>query len=156
MDCKKANSKLIFYIENTLSIEENNAIENHIKKCDKCNKLHNTLKESFEIIENEKIKETDVFFYTRLSEKIKKIDNPKEKQIWLKSKQIYIQSIAATIAILLSVFSGILLGNSQIETNEVSFENSNTDEYELVAESYNFNISTENTYDMNLLADETP
>ncbi len=150
MDCKEVNNKLIFHTENTLSIEENNAIENHIKKCDKCRKLYNTLKEGFEIIENEKIKETDSFFYTRLSEKIKEIDKPKEKQIWFKSKQIYLQSIAATIAIFLSIYSGILLGSTQIDINEVSVNYEEVNEYELVAESYNLSETASN-YDMDLI-----
>ncbi len=150
MDCKEVNNKLIFYIENTLSIEENNAIENHIKKCDKCRKLHNTLKESFEIIENEKIKETDSFFYTRLSEKIKKIDKPNKKQIWLKSKQVYLQSIAAAIIMFLSIYSGILLGSTQTNINEVSVNYEKVNEYELVAESYNLSETASN-YDMNLI-----
>jgi len=150
MNCKEVNNKLIFYIENTLSIEENNAIENHIDKCDKCSKLHNTLKESFEIIENEKIKEADSFFYTRLSEKIKKIDKQKEKQIWLKSKHDYIHSIAAAIAIFLSIYSGILLGSTQTNINEVSINYEEVDEYELVAESYNLSETASN-YDIDLI-----
>jgi len=150
MDCKEVNNKLIFHTENTLSIEENNAIENHIKKCDKCRKLYNTLKEGFEIIENEKIKETDSFFYTRLSEKIKKIDNPNKKQIWLKSKQVYLQSIAAAIIMFLSIYSGILLGSTQTNINEVSVNYEKVNEYELVAESYNLSETASN-YDMNLI-----
>ena len=153
MDCKEVNKELIFYIENSLSIKKSKAIENHIKTCKNCNTLYITLKESIEIIENEKIKETDSFFYKRLSEKFKKIDKPKEKQIWLKSKQVYLQSIAATIAIILSIYSGILLGSYQTNTNDISAEYSEVDEYELVAESYNLNQTASN-YDISLLIED--
>ena len=154
MNCKEVNKELIFYIEDSISIEKKQAIENHINECTNCRKLYDVLRESFEIIENEKITKTDSFFYTRLSEKIKQIDKPKEKQIWLKSKQVYLQSIAASIAIILSIYSGILLGSTEVNANNIGAENIEPNDYELFAESYNLSQNTESTYKMSLLEAE--
>ncbi|MBN1252474.1 MAG: zf-HC2 domain-containing protein [Bacteroidales bacterium] len=148
MKCKEVNKELIFYTDNNLSKEKKQAIENHLKTCAHCRNLYNVFKESFEIIEKEKIKELDSFFYSHLSEKINQIENKKEKVIWLKSKQVYFQAIAASLIIFLSIYSGIFLGTTNLDK---SANYTNSEDYELFAESYNLNQNTKSTYEMSLL-----
>jgi len=149
-NCKLIEKKLIFYIDNELNVNESALVKAHLEKCPSCQCLLNQLGECLNLIEEDKLKETNPFFQARLMEKIKSQDKKLPVWSWIPKKQLAFQF---TIYILLGFFAllaGIYLGSGNTVVDESSLiEQIDTTDYELFANSYNYNFN-QNIYQVEL------
>ncbi len=111
MNCKTVKESIIFFIGNDLGKKECSEVEKHLDSCRQCSHLYNEIQQTLGIIEEEKIPETNPFFFTRLEARI---ENPQEN---FNRRPIFVRSLQAAMAGILlavAVYSGILLGNKYI------------------------------------------
>lgn len=72
MKHKDVEEKLIFYLESSLTDEEEKSIAAHLDSCEACQFYLNKLTRDFELLVSEKkIEEADPYFYTRLKARMK-------------------------------------------------------------------------------------
>ncbi|MDD5686901.1 MAG: zf-HC2 domain-containing protein [Elusimicrobia bacterium] len=75
MDCKKYMSLLSGYIDNELDNEEINKVNEHLKKCNLCQKELEQLKKIKKVLSCVEKKEPVPFFETRLMARIREIES---------------------------------------------------------------------------------
>ena len=137
MNCKNTNKNILSYIEGNLSSKQKAEFGNHIQGCEECMQLYSQLKNTYGIIEKEKTKTTDDFFFTRLQNKIEQNKTPKEFSIsQLFSTNTISLSIAAML-IVITAFTGIFIGlNLNNPENSFSEESTREDKIEAVKNEY--------------------
>jgi predicted anti-sigma-YlaC factor YlaD len=153
-DCKLVEKKLIFYIDNELDINELMLVKSHLEVCSDCKSAYNHLIECMGLIADDKLTETNPFFYTRLKEKMDAQSSKKKVLNWLPSKQLIRQSAFYIVLGIFALFSGFYLGsgNSMINESTLITEPDTTD-YQVFASSYNFNFN-KNIYVVDLVNNE--
>lgn len=118
MNCKNIENKIIDYIDNELSVEENTSIKNHIATCTSCKKVYDETKELLLVFSNEPVMQPtgnlSSSFYKMLEEE--KQSQPKVIHLNQKKKKSYksLMQIAASVAILMT---GYLLGGYNQNTS---------------------------------------
>lgn len=78
MECKEINSKLIFYVENDLPMEDRLKMERHFSTCKSCSESLSFLQKAMESIEEEKSIELNPYFVSKTVNRLKeseKIDH---------------------------------------------------------------------------------
>jgi len=120
MNCKEVHNNLTDLVGGSLDKDRRAKIIEHLKQCNDCNILADRMKESFRIIEKEKIVEYDPEFINRLESRMAESRVVHMNPIW----QITRVAVAVAIVVL-GVFSGINIGRF---TNEVAV-NDNSDEF---------------------------
>jgi predicted anti-sigma-YlaC factor YlaD len=152
MNCKEVENKLIFYVENELSLKDKEAIGEHLKTCSSCNALYRKIKADIDFLHKDKIEQINPVFYQKLEQKIKKSEKEHRK---INLKQVYFQVLAYAAAIILAVFIGVALGKDYQVNEELAMdENENLSEFQLFAESYNTEMSLEDTYEVMITDNE--
>lgn len=147
MNCKEFENKLIFYIEGSLPDNETANMKSHLNDCNTCKTLHEKMSAALTLIDQDKITETNPFFFNRLTEQLEK-NNQKSK---LKTKDFYLQVVSYAAAIAIAVVLGIGLGRTTELNNDIAFDNeTELSEYQIFADSYNMNQPTEDSYEMEL------
>ena len=110
MKCDKLHKDLIFFAEGSLSTERKNEINDHLSECDTCRKFVSELTRSLEIIDKEKIIETNPFLYSRI---LKKINDYEQSANTFRIFAFKIlRPVFMILLILCGIFSGIKLGSS--------------------------------------------
>ncbi|MFA5301603.1 MAG: zf-HC2 domain-containing protein [Bacteroidales bacterium] len=102
MDCKSTEKKLIFFIENSLNQEESVLVATHLEQCPECRAKLEFLKEILAHADIEKAIEVKPFLFTRIQSRLEQAEKHKTKRI--------LQPLAISIALVIGIFSGILLG----------------------------------------------
>jgi predicted anti-sigma-YlaC factor YlaD len=138
MKCSEVQKKLIFYIEKELGNTSTNEIESHLKECKKCNLLYNEMSKTLGILDNMEQLKPNPFFYTRLNEKIKDIDNKESGILFSPSFIKILQPIAISLVLVVSLVLGIIIGN---EFSKNSYFSDNSIESNLQIYSDNFYLN---------------
>ncbi|MBI9038110.1 MAG: zf-HC2 domain-containing protein [Bacteroidales bacterium] len=122
MKCSEVQKKIIFYIEKELKKTSSSEIESHLNQCMKCNFIFNEMNKTYSILNDVKQLNPNPFFYTRLNEKIKEIENKENKIIFRPSFVRIFQPIAVSFILIISLVLGIVIGN-EFNENSNTFEN---------------------------------
>jgi len=129
--------------------------ENHLNRCDNCKALYEKIKAGLFLIENDKISETNPFFYSRLAERLQQEESKKPSVIQLKTRQFYIQAAAYAAVVVFAIFLGIGLGADFSNNNDLVIEDpEELTEYQMFADSYNLNQPNEYTYEIEIAENE--
>lgn len=143
MKCSEIQKKLIFYIEKELEKNSTMEIESHISKCKKCNSIFNEMNKTYSILNNVEQLNPNPFFYTRLSEKIKEIEN---KRIFHPSFIKILQPIVVSFVLIVSVVLGIVIGN-EFSQNSNIFENITETEIQVYSDNFYLNEIDEESFE---------
>jgi predicted anti-sigma-YlaC factor YlaD len=114
MNCKSTEKKLIFFIENSLKPEETVVVAAHLEQCPDCRAKLEYLKEILAQAEIEKIIENKPFLFTRIQGRLANEETHKTKRI--------LRPLAIAVALVIGVFSGILLGQYTMTPNTTDQE----------------------------------
>ncbi len=151
MNCKKVENNLIFYIEGELDAPLSKKIDAHLETCSSCKALYKNMKADMDFLSIDKALQTNPVFYQKLEQKIRNNENKNSKN---NIKQLYIQALSYAAAIIVAVFIGVALGKDYQTTDELAMEeNAQVSEFQLFAESYSVDMSTEDTYEL-LISDD--
>ena len=146
MNCKDVQDSLIFYIESELNPHDNEQVGLHLQNCPECQYLFNQLKCSLDFINNEKQKEVNPFFVTRVMEGLKQSKVKQGAFDWLKIKQYSLQVAVYSIMIAFSLFIGYYLGKDKSNVDQANIsKGTEVTDNQLFAESYQFQ-ATEDVY----------
>ncbi len=110
MKCKAIHKKLIFFIEGELPQEEMKQIENHLVGCKECAAFADDMKKTLGTIENERITETNPFFYTRVKARLEAQSRQAQKPIWETVKAKVLQPAFFTILLIAGIYAGFKIG----------------------------------------------
>lgn len=151
MKCIEVENNLIFLIEGNPTENKAVDIENHLNSCDNCRALYHKIKAELFLIENDKISETNPFFYSRLAERLQQEKYKKLSVIQLKTRQFYIQAAAYAAVVVIAIFLGINLGADLNSNSDLLIEDTEKlTEYQMFADSYNLNQPSEYTYELEI------
>ncbi|MCF6240339.1 MAG: zf-HC2 domain-containing protein [Bacteroidales bacterium] len=146
MNCKEVENNLIFYIEGELDTNFSKKLNAHLKTCSSCNALYKNMKADMDFLSKDKALQTNPFFYQRLEQKIKNNNKENSKN---NIKQLYIQALTYAAAIIIAVFIGVALGKDYQITDEFAMEeDAQISEFQLFAESYSVDMSSEDSYEI--------
>ena len=148
MKCKNTQKKLIFFYYKELTASENEQIKNHLQECEKCNIAFLNLKQSLSFIETEKNIQVNPFIYTRIQQKINKIENKEQITEPQFIKKRIFQPIMITLVISIGITLGIFIGNFYQSNNKIT----NTDN-EIATEEFYLNDFQQEPY-LSYLMDE--
>lgn len=111
MDCKNIHKAIVPYIENKLNIELKDEFEKHILECKECKDFLHEFQKTYSLIETEKIKETNPFFYAALKAKM---ENKATKQYGV--THIFLSKILQpaifTIILIAGIYTGLKIGKN--------------------------------------------
>ena len=135
MNCKILHKNIFKYLEKELAENVYKGMQQHLDSCEDCQNLVSKLKNTNETILNEKITESDPFFYTRLEARM---ERGHSELYETKHKLIPALKYAiASMVIILSLLSGTMLGlgfrnnYSQVSEDNISYADSYTNDYYL-------------------------
>ena len=153
MNCKEIENNLIFYIDGELDKNLSDKIKVHLSHCKACNKLYVQMKADLDYLNNDKLNDKNPFFYNRLEQKlIKNVPNKKHNRH--STKEIFMQVMAYAAAIIIAIVIGVELGKDYQANNDIAVgdveENIKSSDFQLFANSYNINTSTENVYELSV------
>jgi len=144
MNCKQIEKDIVFYVDNELSPEKTSLIVSHIAECKYCESLYHHIKSTLQVINAEKILQDDVYFYTRLQQRMEN----RQKQHWFFNlfPLRIIQPIAIICLLAFGIFTGIKIGNQYNTTNvNLTSEESRISQLNAYSEeTYMAEISNEN------------
>lgn len=115
MNCKKCHSNLILYLEGGLRESEQQAMKAHLKECTKCAGYAIYLKDTLQVIENEKNISPAPYMFTRIKARMTTPTIPMSGNVW----QGKLQPAFFTLLLLVAIYSGIRIGSQfSITANE--------------------------------------
>ena len=110
MKCKNIHNNLIFFLEKELPASEMEQVEKHLNTCEECALFAAEMKSTLQILEDDKVRDENPFFFTRVKARIQ---NEAENQLPVRSALVRIvQPIAFSIILLLGIYGGFKLGQS--------------------------------------------
>lgn len=110
MKCKTIHNKIIFFVEGSLPTNKSILIEEHLQECKECLAFAEELKKSLAIIQTEKIKESDPFFYTRL--KARMVNQLEKGTSKIPYFIRFLQPVAFSLLLMVGIYSGIKIGKT--------------------------------------------
>lgn len=122
MKCRDLHNKLIFYLETDLPKEKMIQIQLHLNKCRECSLFLEDMKKTIEIIEADKIQQTDPFFYTRLKAKMENQTESQKKYIGQTFLIRVLQPSLFTLLLLGGIYAGYKLGADEATYKSASLE----------------------------------
>ena len=152
MNCKLIEKKLLFFIENELDVKEMESVREHLDKCSDCHSLYLRIHDCIDLIQNDRLTETNPFFVTRVTERLKSANN---KGLIRNLKKEFVLQLAFYLVLgMLAIFSGLYLGsgNQVIDESKLT-QGTDTTDYQLFANSYNFNFN-KNANSIEIVSDE--
>jgi hypothetical protein len=117
MNCKKCHSNLIVYLEGGLRESERPAMEAHLKECTKCAGYAIYLKDTLQVIENEKNINPAPYIFTRIRARMTTPAIHVSGNVW----QGKLQPAFFTLLLLVAIYSGILIGSQFSNTPNEDF-----------------------------------
>ncbi|KJF42944.1 anti-sigma factor family protein [Draconibacterium sediminis] len=110
MKCKSVHNKLIFFLEKELPVSEMEQVQKHLDECSECARFTAEMKNTLQILDNDKVNDENPFFYTRVKERIAKQaeEQPAVRPVLVR----ILQPVAFSILLLLGVYGGFKLGQA--------------------------------------------
>lgn len=117
---------MILFIDNELSSDESELMNEHIKSCNKCRELYQSIKLAYSFIEEDRKEKVNPFLYTAINQKIinlqnKDINISQRRGYYLPYKPLYL-----AIIFVFAVFIGINLGNKIYHYSDFNLNNDNS------------------------------
>ena len=123
MNCKQIKPYIFHYAEGNLNTLENALVKKHIETCKACSKALTIVKDSLEIIKNQKELRPNPFIYTRIAQRI----------IYKNNRTIFIRKILKpviiSLTIVVSLMGGILIGKINNTTSPDYIYSSSIENY---------------------------
>lgn len=158
MNCKKIIKLLPDYIDKTLSKENHDIVNNHLANCEKCNYYYQNLISSLDYLKQTKEIPENSFYYTRLKQRMENSLNKESGFNLSIFKQKVLQPTFYLASIFLAVYIGILIGSNSASTNQLSDNNTETENknyIEIFAESQHLNDFEIETIESDYLIKDT-
>jgi predicted anti-sigma-YlaC factor YlaD len=111
VNCKSTGKKLIFFLDNSLNPEETVLVAAHLEQCPECRAKLEFLKEILAQADIEKTTEVNPFLFTRIQSRLEQVKEHKTKRI--------LQPLAISVALVIGILSGILLGQITVTPNTI-------------------------------------
>lgn len=110
MKCKNVHNKLIFFLEMELPVSEMEQVQKHLDECSECARFAAEMKNTLQILDNDKVNDENPFFYTRVKERLSKQaeEQPAVRPVLVR----ILQPVAFSILLLLGVYGGFKLGQA--------------------------------------------
>ncbi len=112
MNCDNIKDISLAYFAGELNTEQKLIVDSHLQNCKSCSHYYAFSKTNFSAIEKAKRKENDPFFYSAL---MAKMENQNSTSTVL-SHNPALRLALLTIIMIISVFSGLFIGNYSAET----------------------------------------
>jgi len=110
MKCKTIHSKIIFYLDGDLSLNEMEKIKLHLSQCVDCAAFAADLQKSMAILESEKSPKINPFFYTRL---IAKLENQESGHNEINRRPVLLRVLQPaffSVLLFVGIYAGIKIG----------------------------------------------
>jgi len=107
MNCKKCQSKLVYYLEGTLVENVRAEMEVHLRECVTCAGFAVYLGESLQLMGTESKMGPKPFIYTRIKAKMEKTAGTPGRI----SLQVKLQPLYFSILLIVAIYSGIKMGS---------------------------------------------
>ena len=104
MNCNDVHTNLLFFFDDTISVQLRNEIEVHLTECSECVEYANFLKAEIQNLDKLKSITASPFLFTRIQGKIESKTNTKKVK-WL-------QPAIITLVVVVSLISGMGIANS--------------------------------------------
>ncbi|WP_163322387.1 anti-sigma factor family protein [Draconibacterium mangrovi] len=110
MKCKNVHNKLIFFLEKELPVSEMEQVQKHLDECSKCARFAAEMRNTLQILDNDKVNDENPFFYTRVKERLSKQaeEQPAVRPVLVR----ILQPVAFSMLLLLGVYGGFMLGQA--------------------------------------------
>ena len=124
MNCKVFENNVIGLIEGTLSVDLKSDMDKHLLQCEKCNKLYQNVRATYNIRSSADNQKVTPYFYSHLEQRLNK--NKENNLYSLRMLNVPWQSVAAGILILTGIYIGIYIGkNINIPDKSTTITNDN-------------------------------
>ena len=147
MECKNFQNMMVFYHDGELDDSISNDFQNHLETCENCRILYNEFYSAYHFIGHDKITESNPFFYSRV---ITAIENETKNRtiFWpIAHKKLVAQFITYIIMGVFAIATGYYIANDrQLVVNEPVNMPDEQKDYQLFADSYQLNVSTDDIY----------
>lgn len=141
MKCKLIEKRLIFFIENELQEKESILVKAHLEICPECRLLYEKMEADLEFLKTDRVHESNPFFHVRVAEKIKNpLLNKRDLRI-LPKKQYIVQFAFYMLLGIFALIGGIYLGSGTVVDESVLSNQTDTADFQLFANSYNYNFN---------------
>ena len=121
MECSKIQRKLSRFIDDEITDLQKKEIENHLNICNHCKKVYQTLLQSWELLNVLPNPEPTPFLYTRILARVSAKSSVKPYR-WIERILV---PLSATVAVILGIAIGSIVGANGQETDQVSVAESN-------------------------------
>ncbi|MBN2544093.1 zf-HC2 domain-containing protein [bacterium] len=135
MRCKDAKKRFIALIENKLSSNEKNRLEEHLKVCNECSQLFEKVNSTWAGFNGSEQIKPSPYLWTRLEQRIIEYDEKRNSIFdWLRLPGRWLQPVAAATLIVIGIVIGYYLGN--FPTSETEALYANAEEREVVLQDF--------------------
>jgi predicted anti-sigma-YlaC factor YlaD len=110
MKCKTLHKKLIFFLEGDLSPVQMEEVQNHLDGCSSCAAFAREMKLTLGIIDIEKTREVNPYFYTRLKAKLENRAAQNSPAFGRLILAKVLQPAFFSVLLILGIYSGIKIG----------------------------------------------
>lgn len=149
MKCKDFENNIVFFIDNELDENNTKMFEKHLASCHDCKKLYMLISQSYNTIGNDKITESNPFFYTRVKAAI---ENKKSNSLLTKvfeKKQLVMQFATYLIIGFFAIVVGYSIAfDDSVNENGLVFEQNEITDAELFAASQLYTMTSYEIYDV--------
>ena len=139
MRCKEFENKIIDYLESNLPHADMERMEEHKEECRNCNRLYSEIRQTYGMLDNERIPVLQDGFFERVQAKKRQSRNTTGRVITL--NRVY--AAAAAIAIMVGLALGIMLGSNLADNRESLADNEHI--YYMDSIASDFYLNTEQT-----------
>ncbi len=133
MNCRKCEKYIVDYLENRLTGNKRQSVEEHLASCIKCVRLVEEVEQTFKISGQDKVREVNPFFYTRVMQRIKS-SAPEARPVSF-SVRWAINTAVYTMIVIVGFSLGVFLGLPS-KSLELSREN---EQLQNISEQYYLN-----------------
>lgn len=114
MKCKAVHKDLIFYLDGALPVEKMQQVSRHLDECADCREFLVFLKESTDIILEERSAAVSPYFFTRLNARIGMQQNARNNN-WLVQA---VQPAFFTVLLIAGIYAGLKIGGMASADNK--------------------------------------
>ncbi len=111
MNCKEIHIGLLDFTEGNLSEKEKSLFESHLESCESCRQKLAFLEASLQVLDKDRISETDPFYFTRLEQRMSA-----RETLTVKRSLPGLVNKWAVAAMIIAIVGGVWLGSLSVET----------------------------------------
>ncbi|MBU1371025.1 MAG: hypothetical protein KJ578_03885 [Bacteroidetes bacterium] len=111
MNCRDARNSMIVCSTGEMKKPEHDQFLQHLASCSECAKLYQQLDSTLILADKRELVQPNPFLYTRIREKLDKIEQGVSKNAGLPSYQRILRPILLTLGLLIGLYGGNRLGN---------------------------------------------